>query len=131
MADADLGYAYVPDSTLGLIYKLDTNNGQDNGSDIVVDIITNRYDMDTYKRKFMSNVRIVGDRYAAGSYVTIRWTDDDYQTWSNYKQVYLDDDFPNWSRLGSFRRRAFMIRHVYSSGLRLECIEVTYTIGES
>ena len=131
MADADLGYAYVLDSTLGLIYKLDTNNGQDNGSDIVVDIITNRYDMDTYKRKFMSNVRIVGDRYAAGSYVTIRWTDDYYQTWSNYKQVYLDDDFPNWSRLGSFRRRAFMLRHIYNSSLRLECVEVTYTIGES
>lgn len=131
MCDPGLGYPYVLDNTLGLLYKLDTNTYTDNGVSIVTEIITNRYDMDSYKRKFMANLRLVGDRYTGNTVCQIRWSDDDYQTWSNWKVIGMADDFPNWSRLGSYRRRAFNIKHTDNTSLRLECLEVTYFMGES
>ena len=103
---------------------------QDNGATICSEIITNRYDMDTYKRKFMSNLRVIGDQEDANS-IDVRWTDDDYRSWSNWKSINTNDGFPNWSRLGAFRRRAFNLRHTLNKPLRLECLEVTFFEGDS
>jgi hypothetical protein len=128
MADTGAGAVYLLLNTTGAVVKLDPAVATDVGSTITVDLITNKYDMDTINRKFMSNFRIVGDRYASNS-VDVRWTDDDYQTWSGWKTVSLSDDFPNFARLGVFRRRAFQIRHAANSALRLESFEVTFTEG--
>jgi hypothetical protein len=86
--------------------------------------------MDTYKRKFLVNFRIVGDE-TPGNYVNVKWTDDDYQTWSNTKQIGLDDSFPNFARGGAFRRRALNIQHTLNLPLRLESFETTYYEGDS
>jgi len=131
MCDSHAGAAYLLHNTTGTVYKLDPTKYLDDTNPILVELITNKYDMDTYKRKFMSNVRPVGDRYASGNYVTIKWTDDDYQTWSNTKTIGLTDDFPNFSRLGCFRRRAFNISHALNYPLRMESLEVTYYEGDS
>ena len=79
----------------------------------------------------MHNVRPVGDRYTVGNILNVRWSDDDYQTWSNTKAIELSDDFPNWSRLGSFRRRAFNFKHALDFPLRLESLEVSFYEGDS
>ena len=79
----------------------------------------------------MRAVRPVGDRYSVGNSLAIRWSDDDYVTWSNTKTVTLSDDFPNWSRLGSFRRRAFNMKHDLNYPLRLESLEVSFYEGDS
>jgi len=131
MCDAHTGAAYLLHDTTGSIYRLDTTKYADDGNAILVDLITSKYDMDTYKRKFMANIRIVGDRYETGNFVTMRWSDDDYQTWSNDKTIELTDDFPNFARLGQFRRRAFNLKHNLNYPLRLESFEVTYYEGDS
>ena len=131
MADNGTGAAYVLGSTDGTIYKVDPSAYTDHLSTILVDIITNKYDMDSYKRKFMTNLRVVGDRYVVGNSVNVRWTDTDYINWSNTKVISLTDDFPNFSRLGSFRRRAYNIKHELPYPLRLESIEVSYYEGDS
>ena len=128
--DANEGYAYLLHKSNGILYKFKPDVYQDNAVDIIVEIVTNRNDMDKIKRKFMSNASIVGDRYTAGNYVTLSWTDDDYQTWSNDKQIYLTDDFPNFARLGCFRRRAFRIEHAINYPLRMESLEITFQEGE-
>ena len=74
-------------------------------------------------------MRAVGDRYSTSNSVTLNWSDDDYQTWSNDKTISLTDDLPDFKRLGSFRRRAFKIRHSSDNPLRLESLEVEYTEG--
>jgi hypothetical protein len=131
MADNKSGSAYLLHSSTGNIVKLDTTAYQDISTAILVDLTTNKYDMDTYKRKFMSGFRVVGDRHATGNSVDVRWTDDDYQTWSGTKTITLTDDWPNFARLGSFRRRAFNIKNALNYPLRLESIEVDYYEGEN
>lgn len=129
MIDIRDGYAYLLHSTSGVLYKATPAIYQDDATSIITEIITNRYDMDTLNRKFMSNFRIVGDRYSSNS-ITMRWTDDDYQTWSDWKTISLSDDYPNFAKLGSFRRRAFNIKHTSNNPLRMESFEVTYVEGE-
>jgi len=131
MVDNQSGSAYILHRTNGKLYKLDTTKYTDDGTLIITEIITNRYDMNTYKRKFMTNIRVVGDRYSVGNSVDLRWTDTDYVSWSNYKNITLSDDFPNFARLGSFRRRAFDIKHMLDLPLRLESMEVSFYEGDS
>lgn len=129
MCDPGLGYALVLHSTNGTIYKVDVNSYQDGATPILCDITTNKYDMDSYHRKFMHSLKLVGDSYSPDNIVYFYWTDDDYQTWSNEKQINMNDDFPAFQRLGSFRRRAFRFFHNSNKPLRLESAEVEYTEG--
>jgi len=133
VADAGLGYAYMLSSVTGDIYKVDPNYYKDENDPIQVLIRTNKYDMDTYNRKFPSSARVVGDRYTKeqNNYVFLSWSDDDYETWSNEKVIELTDDFPAFQRLGSFRRRAWRITHDLPLPLRLESLEVIYEEGTS
>lgn len=129
MIDTQLGYSYLLHISNGKLFKFDPQSYYDYDQPITLDIVTNKYDMDTINRKFLHNFRIVGDRYQTNS-VDVRWTDDDYQTWSNWKTINLADDFPNLPRLGSFRRRAFQVRHTGNYPLRMESFEVTYSVGD-
>ena len=131
MADNSSGSAYLLGSSDGILYKLNPNTNNDNGNQINLELVTNKYDMDTYYRKFLSSVKIVGDRYETGNTISLSWTDDDYQTWSNEKTITMTDDFPAFHRLGSFRRRAFKIKHSANYPLRLESLECVYTEGVS
>ena len=131
IADNGSGVAYLLDNSNGNVYTLNPSAYDDNGTSILVEIVTNKYDMDTYHRKFMWSLRLVADRYnvASANSVTLNWTDDDYQNWSNDKTISLTDDWPAFQRLGSFRRRAFRVRHSSNNPLRLESLEVEYTEG--
>jgi len=129
MCDPGLGYALVLHSTNGTIYKVDVNSYVDNETTILCDIVTNKYDMDSYHRKFISSLKLVGDSYSPNNIVSFYWTDDDYQTWSNEKQINMNDDYPAFQRLGFFRRRAFRFFHNSNAPLRLESVEVEYQEG--
>lgn len=128
LCDIHTGSSYILHISSGCVYKIDPTVYQDDSVNILVEITTNKYDMDTYKRKFMRNMRLVGDR---SDTINVRWSDDDYQTWSNTKTILLNDDFPNFARLGSFRRRAFNIKHSTDYPLRLESMEVSFYEGDS
>lgn len=129
--DNGTGSAYLLHKTDGTLYKLDVAAYQDNTDPILVEFVTNKYDMDNYYRKFMSSVKIVGDSYAASNILSLQFTNDDYKTWSNVKSIDLSDEFPAWHRLGAFRRRAFKLTHSSNNPLRLESLEVVYTKGTS
>ena len=130
-ADNHTGKMYLQHKSSGQIVYLSPQAYQDIATSIYVEITTNKYDMDTYRRKFMSGFRLVGDRYNTASLnkITLYWSDDDYQNWSNGKEITLTDDYPNFSRLGAFRRRAFRIVHQLNNPFRAESIEVDYTEG--
>jgi hypothetical protein len=130
MTDTQQGFAYLLHNSNGTVYKLDPSKYQDDTTDIIVELVTNKYDMDTLNRKFQSNVRVLGDWYSSTTNLSIRWTDNDYKSWSNWKQIDLSDDFPNFARMGAFRRRAYNLKYVGNSPLRLEALEVTYKEGD-
>lgn len=131
MADNSTGAAYVLHSSNGCLYKVDVDSYQDDGTAILVELVTNRYDLDSYYRKFMSSIKIVGDLYETTNNLSLQWSDNDYQTWSNVKTISLSDTFPAFHRLGAFRRRAFKLTHSSNNPLRLESLEAVYTVGSS
>lgn len=131
VADNGTGKVYLLSASTGDMYYLDPEYYLDENIPIVVEIRTNKYDMDTYNRKFASSIKIVGDRYEGTNPIAVAWSDDDYQTWSNNYVVDLNDDFPTRSRMGSFRRRAWRLVHVANKPLRLESLEVVYDEGTS
>jgi hypothetical protein len=100
----------------------------DNGYPIYYRIVTDNIDNGTSKRKFYSRVEILGDKIPA--IMMIRHTEDDYRSWSNYRSVNLSLIRPQISACGSSRRRAWEFLCTEAKPLRLDCAEVTFTIGE-
>ena len=129
MADNGSGAAYLLHKSNGILYKLDPNIYQDGSTPILCEIVTNKYDMDTYHRKFMHSCKVVGDRYLSANSVNLSWTDDDYLTFSNVKVISLDDSYPAFHRMGAFRRRAFKLQDSLNLPFRVESLEVEYTEG--
>lgn len=90
---------------------------------IQVKIVTNKSDGGTRNRKKMRLLEILGDSDTNTSILNIRYTDDDYKTWSGTRTVDLQVRafLPN---LGMFRNRAFEFIHTDNKPLRLEAFEV-------
>jgi len=123
-SDIDNGKSALLHNTDGYVYILDPTIYRDNGVEILEDIYSSKYDSSTMNRKFMHNLTVIGD---AGSTYTIRWSDDDYATWNAFKT--LDTTRPWFARCGSFRRRAFNIRHAANEDSRVEALEFEVDTG--
>jgi hypothetical protein len=118
----------VQDSTTGFVYLLDDSTYEDNSNPIEVLIRTFKFDGGSNKKKFTSQLEIIGDKVAGNAYV--RYTNDDYQTWSKYRPVNLNAQRSLLNRLGQSRRRAYEIRHHANTPLRLEALEINTSEGE-
>lgn len=94
----------------GIIYSLDTQNGTDAGAMITTDIFTPPWEAGTRKRKVIGRMRVVGDM-KAGNTLQIRVSDDDYQTFSNFRAVDMGQRDPFLTACGTFRRRIWHVRH--------------------
>ena len=130
--DSEEGVSYLQDSATGVLYQMFSNHyTDDNAGPILVELVTNKIDMDVYQRKFASSLVPVADRYEVDNSIDISWSDDDYATYNTPINVPLTDDYPNIQRLGSFRRRAFKITHQLNQPLRLESLELVYKEGVS
>lgn len=122
--DIGSGKSALLHNTDGYVYTVEPLIYQDNSTAILVDIYTQKYDGATMNRKFMHNLNVVGD---LGTAYTIRWSDDDYSTWNSF--FTLSSARPFITRCGSFRRRAFHIRHTANEDLRTEAIEFEVDVG--
>ena len=118
------GRTLLLSNTDGYTYILDPAVYRDNGTSILADIYTLKYDGNTMNRKFMHNLNVIGD---LGTTWTIRWSDDDYTTWSSYAT--LTATRPFFARCGSFRRRSFNIRHTANEDFRAEALESEVDTG--
>jgi hypothetical protein len=95
---------------------------------IQLDIYTPPFDANTRRRKQCSNLEIVGDQQE-GSLLQVRWTDDDYQTWTNFRTAHLGQKRPIMPDLGTFVKRAFNFRHTQDLPFRISAIELQYDLG--
>jgi hypothetical protein len=123
-ADLGSGKCALLHNSDGYVYTLEPLVYTDNGTAILADMYTMKYDGATMNRKFMHNLNVVGD---LGSTYTIRWSDDDYATWNSF--FTLSTTRPFITRCGSFRRRAFHIRHTANEDFRTEAIEFEVDVG--
>jgi hypothetical protein len=117
----------VQDSTTGSIFAVDNNLYTDSGNPIRYAIRTSKFDGGTNKNKYFNVFELIGDKVDATAYV--RYTNDDYQTYSKYRPVDLSAQRSQLYRTGSGRRRAYDIIHYDNTPLRLEAMEITITEG--
>jgi len=101
----------------------------DNGVDFTPTLVTDNEDFGSYNNKFGGSLCILADRPTNSAYVTIYWTDDDYQTWSAGRQISLNQIYPQTSALGKFRRRAHKIVHTGNSRFRVQRLEMDVNLG--
>jgi hypothetical protein len=114
--------------TNGIVYELDQVHYTDNGAIITVDIIAPNYDGGTRKIKFLSKLDIIADQ-TAGSVLLVRNSDDDYKTWTNFRQIDLNRKRPYLINCGSFYQRAYHFRHAGNCPFRIEGVELQIETG--
>jgi hypothetical protein len=125
---ANNGKIYVLHESSGIVAYFDPNVYTDLGQVIRCEANTSSLDFGNYNRKFMHRVTVLGDQ--ASNVIFLKWTDDDYQTWSSLKYLSIATR-PVFHRLGSFRRRAFNVYYTDDAPLRLDGLEFDYSEGAS
>lgn len=117
----------VQDSTTGVIYALSSDTYTDDVYPIKIQIRTQNLDGGTSDMKFYSRVELIGDKVSANAY--LRYSNDDYQSWSNYREVVLSNKRSQLTRLGQARRRAFDIISYGETPIRLSSMDVLVDKG--
>ena len=134
--------AYVPSSggnpgihyaqTTGTqIFPLDEDKVYPTDSGVIcpVDIYTPNIDMQTVRSKMWSALYLTGDR-VDGSILQVRYSDDDYSTWSNFRRIDMSRKKPSISGLGtSSTRRAFHFRLDTATSMRIRYVSPQVDIG--
>ena len=121
MTDNGSGKAILQHATNGKLYYMDPTVGTDDGVNISMEVFTTKFDFDTMNIKSLHSLNIVSD-LETNETIDIRWSDDDYNTWSSWRTLAL---YPRsfYVSLGSFRRRAFNVKFTGGVPLRLEAFE--------
>lgn len=120
---------YVQDPSTGAIYSQDITDYTDHGNPVNLLCITERWDGDTTAWKFLRRATVVADLEASS--ILIRYSDTDYQSWSNYRVTALNvGQRATFSPGGRFRRRAFSIRHTAATPFRGEALEMEIILGD-
>jgi hypothetical protein len=127
---------YTPDqqvllqhATNGGLYKMEITTTNDAGVAIVMDIYTPNFDGGMRKRKFVHAMDVIADQ-TNGSKLKVRCSDDDYQSWTNFREIDLSKKRPRITNCGTFRRRAWHFRHEEDTPLRIQSIELSVEPGE-
>lgn len=100
----------------------------DNGSVFPVDIYTPNFDGGTRHVKALTKLSVFGDQQN-NSTLQLRYSDDDYQTWTDAGTVDMSQDDPFWADLGSFKKRAFRFTHQVNGPFRAEKFEALLDVG--
>jgi hypothetical protein len=119
-------YAQSVTDISGKIYKMDPASMvyQDNGVAYNMIIQTSKVDGNNSMRKWLPQLRLIGDQAASTNNVSISWSDDDYQNFSTARTIDMANADPNLKACGSFKRRAFKITHAGNAACRLEALEL-------
>ena len=102
---------------------------QDLGVNFSVKFRTAPYQFSTQRIKYGSRLLILGDQTPVTSNLQIRWSDDDYKTWSAYRNVDLSNSYPALWALGAFRKRAHEVVYTDNYPFRITAMEMDYNLG--
>jgi len=102
----------------GRTFNLDGLTFSDDGELLSFEIYTPNASQDM-RTKIAGRLDLVGDR-VVGSNVELRWSDNDYATWSLPQNIDMGLERPGLPDMGSFYRRAFHFKHRANLPCRLE-----------
>jgi len=112
----------------GNIYTIDSAYFTDNGNQITFDLVTPNFDGGNKRKKYLKMIDFIGDQIP-GSLLYVRNSDDDYQTWSNFRTVDLSRKRPYLKNCGTFRKRAYELRHIANTRMRLKSMDLQIDQG--
>ena len=116
------GKQYMQDATSGTLYEFDQETFVDYVGAIASRMRTPQIDDGSTRNKFMGGIELVGDKVSTSA--LIRYSDDDYATYSNFRPVSLSGTRPRITRTGKFRRRAIEVLHVGNALFRMQAVNV-------
>ena len=131
LAGTMVNYAVSNVGTSGSVYLMNhaAHVFQDAGTTYTARVQLPPMDFGTKKTKFFHDVEIVCDEEETSSVVNLLYTDDDYQTYTTHGASDLSNDRVRFTRLGSSRKRGWVITNSSNAPMRLEALEGTVTIG--
>lgn len=117
----------VQHETDGKIYQIDVSLLSDNSVYINTKARLNNFDGKDNKRKFCTHAQLIADTVTANAF--LRYSDNDYSTFSDYQKLDLSLDRKELRRLKDFRRRAFEVRHTDNTAFRAQALEIEVNEG--
>jgi hypothetical protein len=124
-----LGRVLIQSGTDGDIYVLDIAYGADEGVPFSFEVVTPNFDGGARTVKYLHHLDIEADQ-VPGATLQVQVSDDDYQTWSNFRSLDLGGKRPRLTQCGSFRRRAFHFKYYGTKPLRITAVNLMVTPGE-
>lgn len=134
LGGTQVNYAVSNVSTGGKVYRMNHESlvFTDDGTTYTARIQTEPTDERTDRKKFYHDLSIVADVEADPSPLTISVSDDDYATFNTLGTVDLSSSGQKKiTRLGSARRRAWVMTHSANTPMRLHRAEGNLTVGTS
>jgi hypothetical protein len=127
-------FSYVNESGL---YKFTPNSFTDEEpttgtntqiSSYSFEILTEPQKFESYRKKYGQRLKVHVDR-EFNTDLEVSWTDDDYVSYSPSRL--LNNKNASWylQRLGSFVERAFKLKYLGNTRLRVYSLEIDYTLG--
>ena len=102
------------------------------GIPIYCELTTCKQDMDSINRKDCLRLTMLGMAPQVGNTpMTIQYSDDDYQTWSNARTLNINGTLSSITQLGKFRRRAWKFTYNQPYPIFFEGYELDLNIGNS
>jgi len=120
-------HAYSSTAGKPSVCTLSGTTYQEFGSAINVKVVTNEFDRSN-RWKFIHEIDLISDK--VNGTPLIRWTDNDFQSWSSSYSFNTSNNKSSIYRLGRTRRRSFEITHTDNTAFRAYYLEVDYDIGE-
>lgn len=102
----------------------------DDGVTPTVQIYSPNHDFGTQRTKQLGAMFYRGDQ-TTGGILQMRWSDDDYQTWSNFREIDIGAKRPSVPDCGSFYKRAWNLRYKTPTALRLKTFDLQLDIGQN
>lgn len=100
----------------------------DNGTAPPVDIYTVDHDFGTQREKQLAAMFFRGN-IVKGSLLQVRFSDDDFASWSNFRELDLGKKRPALDNCGSFYRRAWNFHHQRPTPFRIKTTDLQLDIG--
>lgn len=119
--------------TSGIVYSMNQAAivYSDAGASYTATMQLDSNDLGTTNRKFWESLRIVADIQSTASPIELSYSDDDYVTTTVWGNLDLANNLPVARRLGSSRRRAWILNHSSDTAMRIRMLEGEATIGTS
>lgn len=113
------------------LYRFNPSLYRDNGTNFDVKFRTRFDNYGTQRMKFGNRMVLVADMTSSASTMTVRWTDDDYQSFTATRTIELSNRFQQLYSLGSFRARGWEFTYTDNFPMRWRSVEFDYSQGQT